>query len=45
MANELKALEENQTRDVVKLPKVNKPVSCRWVYKAKDRYDGTLERH
>ena len=45
MVNELKALEANQTWDVVKLPKGKKPISCRWVYKVKYRADGTLERH
>lgn len=45
MANELKSLEDNQTWDVVKLPKGKKPISCRWVYKVKYRADGTLERH
>lgn len=45
MDTELQALESNQTWSVVSLPHGKSVVGCRWVYKAKFRADGTLERY
>lgn len=39
------ALQENGTWDVVKLPKGKKATACRWVYKIKQKSDGTIERY
>ncbi|TYK00722.1 copia-like protein [Cucumis melo var. makuwa] len=45
MNEELKALEQNNTWDMVELPKGKKPVGCKWVYKIKYNSDGTVERY
>lgn len=45
MANELQALQDNHTWEIVKLPKGEKPISCRWVYKVKYKADGSIERY
>ncbi|WVZ78229.1 LOW QUALITY PROTEIN: hypothetical protein U9M48_025977 [Paspalum notatum var. saurae] len=45
MEEEIKALNENQTWDLVPRPKDVKPISCKWVYKVKTRPDGTIERY
>ncbi|KAM2811978.1 hypothetical protein COP1_044553 [Malus domestica] len=45
MAEELNALEENNTWSIVKLPPGNKVVGSRWVYKTKLKADGSIERH
>ena len=42
---EIKALAENQTWDLVPKPKNMKPISCKWVYKIKTRPDGSIERY
>ena len=42
---EIKALAENQTWDLVPKPKDVKPISCKWVYKIKTRLDGSIERY
>ena len=41
----MKALNDNQTWDLV--PRLNevKPISCKWVYKIKTRPDGSVERY
>lgn len=44
MAEEIEALERNQTWDLVPKPLNTKPISCKWVYKLKQRTDGTVER-
>ncbi|CAL1413575.1 unnamed protein product [Linum trigynum] len=41
---ELGALEQNQTWDVVKLPDGKKAIGYKWVFKIKRRADGTIER-
>ncbi|CAL1406923.1 unnamed protein product [Linum trigynum] len=41
---ELAALEENQTWEVVKLPEGKKAVGSKWVFKIKQKSDGTIER-
>ena len=45
MEEEIKALVENQTWDLVPKPRDVKPVSCKWVYKIKTRPDGSIERY
>ena len=45
MKDELKALHDNNTWSVVRLPKGKKAVGSRWVYKTKYNSDGTVERH
>ncbi|KAL4355035.1 hypothetical protein GQ457_06G000650 [Hibiscus cannabinus] len=45
MEEEIKALNENQTWDLVPKPKDVKPISCKWVYKVKTRPDGSIERY
>lgn len=45
MKIEMEALKKNKTWDLVKLPKVKKPVGCRWVFTLKYNSDGTLERY
>ncbi|CAH9092150.1 unnamed protein product [Cuscuta epithymum] len=45
MANELKALQDNQTWSLVRLPKGKQTVGCKWVYKVKFKSDGTIERY
>ena len=45
MDEEMRALDDNQTWELVRLPKGKKPVGCRWVYTIKCNSDGTLERY
>ena len=45
MLEELKALDENQTWSIVSLPKSQRVVGARWIYKMKFNSDGTIERH
>ena len=44
MDKEIQALIETHTWDIISLPPGKKPISCRRVYKAKQRADGSLER-
>ncbi|CAL8997356.1 unnamed protein product [Prunus brigantina] len=45
MGEEITALEQNQTWDLVPKPRDVKPISCKWVYKIKRRPDGAIERY
>lgn len=45
MNEEIKALESNNTWNVVPLPPGKTPIRCKWVYKTKRNPDGTVERH
>lgn len=45
MEEEITALEQSQTWDLVPRPKDIKPISCKWVYKIKCRSDGSIERY
>ncbi|GKU98653.1 hypothetical protein SLEP1_g11627 [Rubroshorea leprosula] len=45
MDEEIKALERNQTWELVDLPKDNKVVSLKWVYKTKYNSDGSIHKH
>lgn len=42
---EITALEQNQTCDLVPKPRDVKPISCKWVYKVKTRPDESVERY
>lgn len=45
MSEEMRALEKNQTWEVVKLPLGKRPVGFKWVFIVKYKSDGTLERY
>ncbi|KAJ0433139.1 putative RNA-directed DNA polymerase [Helianthus annuus] len=45
MAEELSALHQTQTWDLVPLPPGKHTVGCRWVYKIKTKSDGSVERY
>ena len=45
MKEEINALDNNQTWELVPKPKDVKPISCKWVYKIKTRPDGSIERY
>ncbi|WVZ93221.1 hypothetical protein U9M48_039219 [Paspalum notatum var. saurae] len=45
MAEEIAALERTGTWDLVPTPSHVCPITCRWVYKVKTRFDGSLERY
>ena len=45
MNEEYHSLMENDTWDLVPLPKVRKLVRCKWVYKTKYASDRSVERH
>ena len=44
MHKEIQALLDNNTWEIVSLPVGKKAIDCKWVYKAKYRADGSLER-
>lgn len=45
MDKELLALNQNNTWDVVLLPKGKKAIGCKWVYRIKRKADGSIERY
>ena len=45
MDEEMRALLQNDTWEIVDLPKGKKTVSCRWVYILKCKSDGSLDRY
>ncbi|KAE8679378.1 hypothetical protein F3Y22_tig00111402pilonHSYRG01323 [Hibiscus syriacus] len=45
MKEEIDALQQNETWDIVPKIKDVKPISCKWVYKIKRRPDGSIERY
>ncbi|KAL0395160.1 UNVERIFIED_CONTAM: Retrovirus-related Pol polyprotein from transposon TNT 1-94 [Sesamum latifolium] len=45
LSTELHALEQNETSDVVDLPKGKKAIDNKWVYKVKLNPDGSVERY
>ena len=45
MHEEMKALLQNNTWEIVDLPKGKTPVGCRWVFSLKCKSDGSLDRH
>ena len=45
MEEEMCALAENETWDLVNAPKGVKPIGCRWVYKVKYNTDDSVNRY
>ena len=45
MQEELHALQENHTWDIVPCPSGVKPIGCKWIYSIKRRSDGSLDRY
>ncbi|GKU98443.1 hypothetical protein SLEP1_g11451 [Rubroshorea leprosula] len=45
MQDELQALENTRTWDLVDLPTEKSLIGCKWVYKIKTRSDGSVERY
>jgi hypothetical protein len=45
MKNEIKALEKNQTWDLVILPQNKCAIGCKWVYRVKFQADSKVERY
>ena len=45
MKEELDALVQNHTCDVVQCPPSVKPIGCKWIYYIKLKSDGTLDRY
>jgi hypothetical protein len=45
MEEEMHALAENGTGDLVDAPKGVKPIGCKWVYKIKYNTDGSINRY
>ena len=41
----MRALLQNDTWDIVDLPKGKRPVTCRWIYTLKCKSDGSLDRY
>lgn len=44
MQTEIKALEDNQTGNVVTLPPGKRVIGCKWVYKIEYKVSGEVER-
>ena len=42
---EIRALEKNETWEVMNLPRGKKPVGCKWIFTVKYKVDGTVERY
>lgn len=45
MKSEIKALKQNNTWEIVEIPKETKTISCKWVYKTKLQADDTLDKY
>ena len=45
MDEEMVALDDNETWDLVQLPEGKKSIGCKWVYKVKHNVDGSVSRH
>lgn len=45
MQTELDALARNNTWSLVSLPASHQPIGCKWVYKIKYNFDGSIERY
>ena len=45
MAEEISALEKNETCVIKNLPPGKKPISCKWISRVKYNLDSTVEQH
>ena len=45
MNSEIESLNENQTWEIVSLPKGSKPLPSKWVYKIKTNPDGSIDKY
>ncbi|CAL1391452.1 unnamed protein product [Linum trigynum] len=45
MKEEIRALIENETWEIVPKPMNAQPISCKWIYKVKTRPDGSVKRY
>ena len=45
MDEEMRALLQNETWEIVDLPRDKKIIGCRWVYTLKCKPDGSLDRY
>lgn len=45
MQHEIKALEDNRTWTITKLPPEKSAIGCKWVFKVKRKPDGTIDRY
>lgn len=45
MIAEVRALEKNETWEVMNLPRGKKPMGCKWVFTVKYRANGLMERY
>lgn len=45
MKAEIKALKQNNTWEIVEIPKETKTIGCKWIYKTKLQADGTLDKY
>ena len=45
MQNELVALEQNNTWTLTNLPHGKTLIGCKWIYRIKYKYDGTIEKY
>ena len=45
MQEKMRALEKNQTWEMVPRPKGIQPIRCRWVFNVKHNADGTLKSY
>lgn len=43
--SEINSLEENETWELVELPKGRKAIPCKWLFKIKTNADGTLDKY
>lgn len=45
MNEEVKALQKNNTWELVELPRGHKAVGCKWVFTVKHKADGSIENY
>ncbi|KAH9088139.1 hypothetical protein Ae201684P_002241 [Aphanomyces euteiches] len=43
--SEIKSLLDNKTWDVVELPQGRKAIGCKWVFKVKEKADGSIDKY